>query len=75
MNLSTAIGHTIRTLRTEQQLKMRQMHPYVSISHISGIERGVKNASPDLLELLAEGVHITTPDLLRKIANTMEEYK
>ena len=75
MNLSTAIGHTVRTLRTEKNLTMREVHPHISIGHISEVERGVKNASPYLLELIAEGVHVTTPDLLRKIADTMEEYQ
>ncbi len=72
MKLQTAIGGTIRMVRTNRKLSLRQVTPYISYGHLSDVERGVKAISPELLEEISRGLHLTTPDLLRQVADYME---
>lgn len=72
MKLQTAIGGTIRMLRNTQQLTLREVSPYISYGHLSDVERGVKSISPELLEEISKGLHITVADLLREVADYME---
>lgn len=72
MKLQIAIGGTIRMLRTDKQLSLRQVSPYISYGHLSDVERGVKAISPDLLEEISNGLDLTVPDLLREVADYME---
>lgn len=72
MKLQVAIGGTIRMLRSTKQLTLRDVSPYISYGHLSDVERGVKSISPELLEEISKGLHITIPDLLRQVADYME---
>ena len=72
MQLQEAIGGTIRQLRKERKLSLRQLTPYVSIGHLSDIERGNKEASTHILELIAEGLNLSTSQLLLEIYNYLE---
>jgi transcriptional regulator with XRE-family HTH domain len=74
MTLSNAIGGTLRTLRQEKGMTLRDVSRFVSYGHVSEIERGVKNASPEILEQLTSNLHVTLPEFLREVANYMEEY-
>jgi transcriptional regulator with XRE-family HTH domain len=71
MELRTAIGQTLREIRTERGLVLRQI-PHVATSHLAQIELGQKSASPEMLEHLARELDITTVELLQKICQTME---
>ena len=75
MHLQIAIGGTIRQLRKERNMSLRELTPYVSIGHLSDIERGNKEASTHILELIAEGLNISTSQLLLEIYNHLEENK
>jgi hypothetical protein len=72
MTLTNAVGHTIRRLRREQHLSLREVK-YVSLGHLSEIERGIKQASNEVLEVIALGLHITTAQLLKEIYEYLEE--
>lgn len=72
MQLKTAIGDTIRILRNERGLSMRDMTPYVALGHISEVERGIKSASPEILEEIAKGLHISNTQLIKEIYEYLE---
>lgn len=75
MKLSLAVGQALRNLRTEQNKSLRQVSNkcFVSIAHLSEVERGHKSASPDVLELIAnKGLGITTEQLLDEIYQALQ---
>jgi transcriptional regulator with XRE-family HTH domain len=75
VKLQFAIGGTIRSLREQQGLTLRALskRAYVSIGHISEIERGVKGASGDVLESITEALRISTTDFLQEVCTTIKE--
>jgi len=75
MELRHAIGHTIRSIRTEQGLSLRQVadSQFFSYGHLSDVERGVKEASTVLLECIAKGLNRTTTQLMKEIYEYLEE--
>ena len=72
MKLQIAIGGTIRMLRNDKHLTLRQVTPYISYGHLSDVERGVKSISPELLEEISNGLDLSVRDLLREVADYME---
>lgn len=76
VTLRNAIGHTIRTIRTEQHLTLRQLseRSYISYPHISDVERGEKDLSYGLLEELAtKGLRMPTEELMKAVIAFMEQ--
>lgn len=75
MRLKTAIGGTLRDLRERKHLTMRDLSDksFVSLGHLSEVERGVKSASPEMLESIARGLDLTTAELIHEIYNYLEE--
>ena len=73
MELKHAIGDTIRRLRYEQNIPLRKLSPFVSIGHLSDIERGNKEPSSRIMEAIAVGLGVSTAELLREIAEYLEE--
>lgn len=73
-DLLSAIGETLRTIRTESGLTLRQVAEgaHVSISYLAEIERGEKDPSSRVLESVAEGLGIEVGDLLLRIAATLD---
>jgi transcriptional regulator with XRE-family HTH domain len=76
MLLKHAMGTTIRRLRTEQGLTLRQLAEpnYISYSYLSDIERGAKEVSSTILEAIADGLHLSTAQLLKEIYDYLEEH-
>ena len=74
MDLLSAIGETLRAIRTERGLTLRQVAEgaHVSISYLAEIERGEKDPSSRVLESVAGGLEIEVGDLLLSIATTLE---
>lgn len=70
MKLQDAIGETIRELRQEKQMTLRQLSAlsFVSIGHLSEVERSVKLATPELLECIAFGLEMPTWKFLMEVA-------
>ncbi len=73
-DLLSAIGETLRSVRTERGLTLRQVAggAHVSISYLAEIERGEKDPSSRVLESVAEGLGMETGILLLRIAATLE---
>jgi transcriptional regulator with XRE-family HTH domain len=73
-DLLSAIGETLRAIRTERGLTLRQVSEgaHVSISYLAEIERGEKDPSSKVLESVAGGLEIEVGDLLLRIASTLE---
>lgn len=70
MKLQNAIGETIRELRHEKKLTLRELSDvsFVSLGHLSEVERSVKLATPELLECIAFGLEIPTWKFLMEVA-------
>lgn len=73
MKLKHAVAGTIRKMRIEQNIKLRDFDSYISYGHLSEIEKGKKTPSIDMLNEIAKGLHVTMPELLRNVAEYMEE--
>jgi ribosome-binding protein aMBF1 (putative translation factor) len=73
-DLLSAIGETLRAIRTERGLTLRQVAEgaHVSISYLAEIERGEKDPSSRVLESVAGGLGIEVGDLLLRVATTLE---
>ena len=73
-DLLSAIGETLRALRTERGLTLRQVAEgaHVSVSYLAEIERGEKDPSSKVLENVAGGLEVGVGDLLLRIAATLE---
>lgn len=75
MQLQTAVGRTIRNLRKERNMTLRQLcgKSYLALGFMSEIEVGTKNASNSTLEAIAKGLDITTTQLIFEIYTYLEE--
>ncbi|MDQ3924564.1 MAG: helix-turn-helix domain-containing protein [Actinomycetota bacterium] len=73
-DLLSAIGETLRALRTERGLTLRQVAEgaHVSVSYLAEIERGEKDPSSKVLENVAGGLEVGVGDLLLRIAAALE---
>jgi len=73
MKLQDAIGETIRELRHEKQMTLRTLSAlsFVSLGHLSEVERSVKLATPELLECIAFGLEMPTWKFLMEVAIKM----
>ena len=73
MKLQNAIGETIRELRQEKRMTLRQLSAlsFVSLGHLSEVERSVKLATPELLECIAFGLEMPTWKFLMEVAIKM----
>jgi len=72
MKLHIAIGDVLRTNRIKQNKTLRDLTGYIALGHLSDVERGRKTMSPELLEEVIYQLHMTTPEFLRQVADTME---
>ncbi len=72
-DLLSAIGETLRALRTERGLTLRQVAEgaHVSVSYLAEIERGEKDPSSRVLQSIAGGLEVEVGDLLLRIAATL----
>lgn len=73
-DLLSAIGETLRSIRNERNLTLRQVSEgsHVSVSYLAEIERGEKDPSSRVLESVAAGLDIETSELLIKISAALE---
>lgn len=79
MRLAVAIGHTLRNIRHEQELTIRQASALTlcSIGHLSDLERARREPSSQMLESIATGYGLPTVELLNRVVETLykEEHK
>jgi transcriptional regulator with XRE-family HTH domain len=73
-DLLSAIGDTLRALRRERRLTLREVAEgaHISVSYLAEIERGEKDPSSRVLESVAEGLGMSVGELLRHIALELE---
>ncbi|WP_084709494.1 helix-turn-helix domain-containing protein [Rubrobacter aplysinae] len=73
-DLLSAIGETLRSVRNERNLTLRQVSEgsHVSVSYLAEIERGEKDPSSRVLESVAAGLDIEVSELLIKISAALE---
>ena len=74
LDLLSAIGETLRAVRKERNLTLRQVAEgsHVSVSYLAEIERGEKDPSSKVLENVAGGLGIETSEILIRISVAME---
>lgn len=77
MKLNSAVGDTIRLLRTDRSLTLRQVSKKssVSLGHLSDIERGNKQASNEVLEAIALGLDLSTTELIGEVYDYLKIYE
>lgn len=73
-DLLSAIGDTLRSVRNERSLTLRQVSEgsHVSVSYLAEIERGEKDPSSRVLESVAAGLDIEVSELLVRISASLE---
>jgi DNA-binding XRE family transcriptional regulator len=73
-DLLSATGETLRGVRKERGLTLRQVAEgaHVSVSYLAEIERGEKDPSSRILESIAGGLDIEMSGLLIRIAEALE---
>ena len=73
-DLLSAIGETLRSIRNERNLTLRQVSEgsHVSVSYLAEIELGEKDPSSRVLESVAAGLDIEVSELLIKISAALE---
>lgn len=75
MQTKTAIGHVLRELRTEKGLTLRDVAAasHVSLSYLSEIERGQKEASSEMLTAITSGLGVRDWQVLVEAGYLMQE--
>jgi transcriptional regulator with XRE-family HTH domain len=76
MDLNTAVGHTLRRIRTDNFWTLRDVSSkcFISLGYLSDIETSRKSPSLEMLELVSTkglGVEMTT--LMKEIYSTLKE--
>ena len=72
-DLQQTLGAIIRRERRERDLTLKDLaeRSIISVVYLGEIERGKKFPSPVVLERLASGLDLETPDLLELIADEL----
>lgn len=70
-----ALGIVLKDLRTEQDLRMRDVanKAYISYGYLSEIERGRKEVTSGIMFKLCEALGTNVPDVLNEVSNLMRE--
>lgn len=74
MRTRHAIGEVLRSRRTELQLSLREVNPHISYAYLSEVERGKKDVSADLLDVLTKSLGFTRAEFMLAVANTLNKY-
>lgn len=71
MLLRQAIGATLRRIRLDRALTLRVVadEARISMPYLSEIERGRKEASSEILEVICRALDMTVLDLLREVTD------
>lgn len=75
LSLKSALGATLRKLRHERDLKLVTLSSksHVSIGHISEIERGKTTGGFEMIQSIADGLELTTTELVKEIYEFLKE--
>ena len=72
----TMLGDVIRTERLDRGLTMRQVcaEANMSIGYLSEVERGIKEASSEVLGSIAAAMGLAVWELVGKVSDQMKHY-
>ena len=75
MNFRQALGEVIREQRLAKELTLRTVssNGYVSLGHLSEVERGENEVSSDCLEAIANGLGVNSYELIIKAGYRMAD--
>ena len=73
MKTKIAIGHTIRQRRKELRMTLREVSPYISYAHLSEVERGHKEISSELLDVVSKSLQMTPSEFMLRVANLLHQ--
>ena len=73
MKTRIAIGHVLRQRRKDLNLSLREVNPNVSYSYLSEIERGKKDASSDLLDVISKSLDYSPAEFMLAVANVLHQ--
>jgi transcriptional regulator with XRE-family HTH domain len=59
-----ALGSVLRELRTEKGKTLADLSPYLSIAHLSELERGKNEVSSEVLETIASGLGTSVGEIV-----------
>jgi transcriptional regulator with XRE-family HTH domain len=68
-----AIGHIIRQRRKELNISLREVSPYVSYAYLSEVERGKKDISSELLDVVSKSLEMTPSEFMLRVANLLHQ--
>src|SRR5947209_13759527 len=71
--LRTLIGEALRTTRLRQHRTLREVSgaARVSLGYLSGVERGQKEASSELLASICRALGVRLSDVLREVSDEL----
>jgi len=73
MRTRHAIGQVLRSRRKKLGLTLREVNPNISYAYISEVERGKKDISADLLDVLTKSLEFSRADFMLQVAKVLEE--
>ena len=71
------LGATIREIRNEKKLTLRQVaqRSYISVGHLSEVENGYKEISSELLDEVVFGLDISLAELIIRVGWNLAGYQ
>lgn len=75
MRTRHAIGQVLRTRREQLQLSLREVNPHISYAYLSEVERGKKDVSADLLDVLTNSLGFTRAEFMLAVANALYSHE
>lgn len=73
MRTRHAIGHVLRTRRQELRLTLREVNQHISYAYLSEVERGKKDISADLLDVLTKSLNYSRAEFMLEVARVLQE--
>lgn len=74
MRTRHAIGHALKMRRLQLELTLREVNPNISYAYLSEVERGKKDVSADLLDVLTHSLGFTRAEFMVEVARVLEEH-
>lgn len=78
MNFNQAVGFTLRRIRQDKELTLRQVSSksFIAVGHLSAIETATRNPSLHTVEqVCTKGLDIQMTELMKEIYKTLKESK
>lgn len=77
MLFKVALGYAIRTERMCQGLNLRDLsgRAFMALGYLSEVERGMKDASSEVIDMIAKGLGIPASELLRHTYEVMSDWE